>query len=103
MLVVFNPTRMEEFPEIPTLKELGYDFHVSADIMIVAPASIPQPAFDKLQAAFLQAAKGPVFRDMAKKLDIEIIIKKADQVKRELILENENMITLFKEMGILKK
>ncbi len=103
MLAVFNPTRMEEFPEVPTLKELGYDFHVSADMMIMAPASIPQPVFDKLQAAFLQAANGPVFKDMVKKLDLEVIIKKADQMKRELILENANMIKLFTEMGILKK
>ncbi len=103
MLVVFNATRNEEFSEIPTLKELGYDFHVSADMIVIAPADIPQPAFHKLEAAFLRAANGQVFKDMAKKLDVGIVIRKTDQVKKGLSLENENMITLFKDMGILKK
>lgn len=48
ILASFTDKRLESFPEVPTLKENGYNVLFGSARAIVAPAGTPQPILDKL-------------------------------------------------------
>lgn len=50
-LAAWSPERLKDFPNVPTLKELGYDLDLSNWIGVFAPKGTPQPIVDKLSAA----------------------------------------------------
>jgi tripartite-type tricarboxylate transporter receptor subunit TctC len=63
LLVVYSEKRMPAFPNVPTLKELGYDFVVVTNYVIYAPAGTPAPIVKKLDEAFKKAMDDPEFVD----------------------------------------
>ena len=62
------------FPDIPTFKELGYDFTNEAMFVIAAPKGTPPSIVNKLDDAFRKAMDDPEFLAIMKKLEIEVIM-----------------------------
>lgn len=59
-LAVLSDQRNPEFPDVPTLAELGYkDIRYEAWIGFLAPAGTPKPIVDRLNAAIATAMKSP--------------------------------------------
>ncbi len=56
-LAMISETRSPKLPDVPTLKELGYDFANDAVFAVLAPANIDPAVAQKLEAAFARAAK----------------------------------------------
>lgn len=54
-VAVTTSTRSPAIPEIPTMKELGYNYEVPFWTAIYAPKSTPKPIVDKLAAAAQKA------------------------------------------------
>jgi len=60
VLGVFNTERIPEYPDVPTLGELGYyDQWLGSSRCIVAPAGTPQEILDYYEAAFQQLMADP--------------------------------------------
>jgi tripartite-type tricarboxylate transporter receptor subunit TctC len=60
VFAVMTSTRSSVLPEIPTLKELGFDGVEAASFTgILAPAGLPPAILDRLQRAVLKAASTP--------------------------------------------
>ena len=57
ILAMAEPKRLPNFPQIPTLTELGYPIVANGNFYILAPKGTPQPIVDKLNTAFVQAFK----------------------------------------------
>jgi tripartite-type tricarboxylate transporter receptor subunit TctC len=57
LLAVISEKRSVNFPDVPTLKELGYDFANDAVFAIVAAAGIDPDRAQKLEDAFAAASK----------------------------------------------
>jgi tripartite-type tricarboxylate transporter receptor subunit TctC len=70
-LGVFANDRLEQFPDVPTFKEKGYDVFPYGPVMqmayIVAPANLPEDVRTKLTTAFRAAIQDPRFKEFAKK------------------------------------
>src|SRR5476651_2330984 len=60
-LVNFGATRSKLLPDVPTLKELGYDVEYYLWVEIFAPKGTPQPIVTTLRAAIKQAAHSGAF------------------------------------------
>lgn len=58
-MAIAGPKRVPTLPEVPTLKELGYDVDVSQWYGLFAPAKTPKPIIDKLHQAVVQALNDP--------------------------------------------
>jgi tripartite-type tricarboxylate transporter receptor subunit TctC len=58
--------RLADFPEVPTLKELGYDIVFENYIVITAPKGVPDAVIEKLSATFAKAIQQPEYIDMMK-------------------------------------
>lgn len=58
-LATMAPDRMKDYPEIPTLLELGYNFSFVDTFMLSAPKGVPADVVAKLDAAIKQAINDP--------------------------------------------
>jgi tripartite-type tricarboxylate transporter receptor subunit TctC len=59
ILALAMDTRMADFPDVPTFKELGFDLVESVDRGVVVPPKTPPEIIAKLEAAFLEIAANP--------------------------------------------
>ena len=60
-LALFGAKRSKALPEVPTLKELGYDVEYYLWVGIFAPKGTPAKATEALRAAIDKAAHSPAF------------------------------------------
>ena len=58
--------RLADFPEVPTLKELGYEIVFENYVVITAPKGVPDPVIQKLSAAFAKAIQDPEYMTLMK-------------------------------------
>jgi tripartite-type tricarboxylate transporter receptor subunit TctC len=62
-LAVVNPTRLPEYPDVPTMAEVGFpDVGTSAWQAMFAPAGTPKEILDTIQKAAVQAMQTPAAR-----------------------------------------
>jgi len=68
-LAVAGPYRMEEMPDVPTLRELGIAFDVPVfGFDFWGPANMPSALADRISRAIEQAVKDPAFVEASKVL-----------------------------------
>jgi tripartite-type tricarboxylate transporter receptor subunit TctC len=60
-LVLFGASRSKALPDVPTLKELGYNVEYYLWVGIFAPKGTPAPVTTKLRASIKDAAHSPAF------------------------------------------
>jgi tripartite-type tricarboxylate transporter receptor subunit TctC len=84
LLVVYSEKRMPAFPNVPTLKELGYDFVVETNYVIYTPAGTPAPIVKKLDEAFKKAMDDPEFIAYMKKAEMPAIYRNTADTKKAL-------------------
>jgi tripartite-type tricarboxylate transporter receptor subunit TctC len=63
MLTVSSDKRIDAFKDVPTLKEQGIDLELIQFRAVSVPKGTPQPIIDKLEAAFIKAAKSQEWID----------------------------------------
>lgn len=71
-LAGFGAQRAAAAPEVPTLKELGYDVEFSLWVGVFAPKGTPRAAVTRLREAARQAVAAQPFKDAVKNLGDEI-------------------------------
>ncbi|MFA5521714.1 MAG: tripartite tricarboxylate transporter substrate binding protein [Castellaniella sp.] len=84
-LVSIGETRWTDFPEIPTLKEMGLDVIAASEIAFFAPAGTPEAILGQLQAAAFEATNDPGVRKQLQDLGLQVTNKPADQVRQWMI------------------
>ena len=70
LLAVISEKRSVKFPDVPTMKELGYDFANDAVFAIVAPAGIDPVIEKKLEDAFAAATKTKDYLETLDKINM---------------------------------
>jgi tripartite-type tricarboxylate transporter receptor subunit TctC len=73
-LGVTSPRRMSQYPDIPTLDELGLKgFDGGAWIGVLGPAGVPAPIVDKLNRELVSALNDPAVRAKATEFGVELL------------------------------
>ena len=67
-----GPKRVALFPELPTLKEAGYDVELTLWAGYFAHAKTPATAVKAWQAALRESAQDPKFRDAMTKISVTV-------------------------------
>lgn len=80
-LAVTGATRHPYFPDIPTLKELGYDVEYYLWIGLFLPRGTPAGPTKVLREAVRQAVEDPAFKSAMEKIQVPIAYKDADEFK----------------------
>jgi len=100
LLVCWNDKRMPFYPNVPTLKEKGYDFSVQAIIVIYAPANTPKEVIATLSKAFRQASETNEVKQILHQLSYPHDIKESDELIQTIKRDYELNGKLFKELGL---
>ena len=84
ILVQTGPSRNKEFPDIPTLKELGYDIETYTCYGFIAPKGLPEEIREKLEKAFSRAIQDPSFAKVLHTAGFTLMERKGADFGREL-------------------
>ena len=77
-LAVVNHIRLADYPDIPTMKEVGYpDVGTVAWNGLFAPAATPKPVLDALYAIVAKAMASPEVQEKFKKQNYNIVPSKS--------------------------
>ena len=72
VLGVMDVKRHPDFPNVPTMKEEGYDVVFTMWRSVLAPKGTPQPILDKLEGAFQRLSEDRSFKALIKSLGDEV-------------------------------
>ena len=75
---------MKAFPNVPTMRELGYDFINDTIYLIAAPKGTPEPIVKKLDDALHKAMDDPRFLDVLAKIDHEPTYRGSEETQKYL-------------------
>jgi tripartite-type tricarboxylate transporter receptor subunit TctC len=103
LLAVLGESRLPDFPDVPTVKELGYPFVNVSGVAIAGPKGLPKLILKKLEDALTEASKDPKFQDVLKKFDLPYVYKNSEQLGKEIPFLYANWGILLKELGIISK
>jgi tripartite-type tricarboxylate transporter receptor subunit TctC len=73
LLATWGEQRTQDFKDVPTLKEAGYNVVVDAPNGVGAPAGVPAEVVAKLRAAFKAAVQSPEFKAACDKIDAPLM------------------------------
>lgn len=103
VLTFMGEKRNDLYPDVPILKEAGYNYVDSTVFTIVGPAGIPRDRMKKIDQAFKLAWESKTFQDTLKKLNM---VPKyyagqeyADFIKSEWYLWEK----MLKDLGVIEK
>jgi tripartite-type tricarboxylate transporter receptor subunit TctC len=91
--------RHPAFPDVPTLKELGYDVQFSQWTGLFVPAGTPQPVIAKLREAARAAVQDPTFRAALSKVETPIQYLDQPQFQAFWDTDAEKLAAVVKRIG----
>lgn len=102
LLAVMGGERSDDYPEVPSIKELGYpSLTYQVWYLIAGPKNMEKAIVKKLEEAFRKAMDSSDFIKLAK--DLEVWTKKplsGDDLKEALIRRSAKNEELFKKLGM---
>ena len=104
LFAVMEEERMESFPDVPTVVELGYPYPLPLVVFLYGPKGIPEPLVKKLEDAFDKASQSATYKKVATE---NALFSKKNMLREELakFLDNEKTKTgdIIKKLGLGKK
>ena len=100
LAVTSTDKRDPDFPDVPALKDLGYQDLPPQEYLLVGPKGLPDRIFKKLEAGFRQAAYSPEFQKSLKNLSVPFSFKDRRQLEAELPKNYQLYTQLLKDIGI---
>jgi len=100
--LIAQTTRMrnKEFPEVPTLIELGYDIETAVFWGIIGPKDLPKQIQKKLEEAFTKAAHDPSIPQVMYNCDFTFFYRNADDFGKYIKEAYEASEKVFRELGL---
>jgi tripartite-type tricarboxylate transporter receptor subunit TctC len=98
-LAVTGATRHPYFPDVPTLKELGYDVEYYLWIGLFAPKSTPAGPMKVLREAVRKAVQDPEYRAALDKIQVPIAYKDADDFRAWWDADSAKLADVIRRIG----
>lgn len=101
LLAVTGDERDEKYPDIPTFKELGYDYPVSVYFCLVGPGKMDADVTQYLSEIVQETLEDPGVQDAFSKLDQPISFTGADDFSVRVTEDLDLYHGLMKDMGVI--
>jgi tripartite-type tricarboxylate transporter receptor subunit TctC len=104
LLALMGDERMESYPDVPTLKELGYPLTLQALYLMIGPKNMDKAIVQKLEDAFNKAMETPAYVKLAQ--DLQIWAKNrlsGDSLREELERRDKAFGELIRKLGMEAK
>jgi tripartite-type tricarboxylate transporter receptor subunit TctC len=102
VLGVFDEKRLEQLPDVPTLKESGYDIDAYAWYSLVAPAGTPRETIEKLNRTINEIL---LSKDFAAKANTLGVVRRGgtpEDLTRFIKSEYDRWAPVITELGLAK-
>lgn len=103
LLGVPSAKRLAGLPNVPTLKEQGYDIHAGGMRGFVAPAAIPRDAAKMLEDTLAKVHKSAAWKDYMARNMYEDVYLNAEEFSRWLTDQKGELTQYLNEMGLALK
>lgn len=103
LLVVYTGTRSARYPDVPTLKELGFDMVFPSPLEIMGPKALPKPIVQKVQDSFKKALEDPEYQTILKKYDMATTYMNSEDCEKADRKEAEDLKKIVMQLGMYKK
>jgi putative tricarboxylic transport membrane protein len=102
LLAVTGERRFKTAPDIPTLKELGYNIMVATGRGFAMPPGVPPAAAAAMEAALKRVHDSAAYREYSERNMFEDAYVGSAEFARELVRERAEHIDFLKSIGIVK-
>lgn len=103
LLATHGEKRMKNFPNVPTFRDLGYDFINETVFMIAAPKGTPAPVIKKLDESFHKAMDDPKFIETIANIEFAVSYRNSADTKKYLDDAAARFADMIKKLGIQKE
>ena len=103
LLVTHGEKRMKIFPNVPILRDLGYDFINETVFMIAAPKGTPAAIVKKLDEALHNAMDDPEFIKTIQSLEFDVSYRNSEDTKKYLEDAYNRFAIMIKKLNITKE
>jgi tripartite-type tricarboxylate transporter receptor subunit TctC len=104
MLVLFIADKRDsDFPDVPTLKELGCKDAPAYGYIVLGPKGMPDAIFKKLSETFRKVAEGPDFQKALANLEVSYEYKDGRQLEKDVRIEYEFYKDFLQKTGATKR
>jgi tripartite-type tricarboxylate transporter receptor subunit TctC len=103
LLAVYGEKRMTDFPNAPTLLELGYQITAPSLISIIGPKGLSPQIVETLHSAFKKAMDDPDFIKVSNQADQPLLYRGPQDLAKHLVRMNEEVGTLVRNLGLRKE
>jgi tripartite-type tricarboxylate transporter receptor subunit TctC len=98
-LAVTSDKRLSAYPDVPTLKELGYDVEYYIWCGLFAPQATPKETLKILREAVQKVVATPEFKTAMEKMNTPIDYRDADDFKKFWDADAERLIKTIRQIG----
>jgi len=100
LLAVFGEKRMIDFPEVPTLLDLGYSITAPSLGSVVGPKGLSPQVVEMLHRAFKKAMEDPDFIRISRQMDMPLVYRSPQELAKHLLEMNEEVGSLIRSLGL---
>jgi tripartite-type tricarboxylate transporter receptor subunit TctC len=102
-LAVWGDKRLDSMPDVPSMKELGYDatFYIWSGLF--APAATPAPVLNALRDAVKKTVADPEFKEAMAKVETPIAYLDAPEFKTFLDRDAKRLTVAVEKIGKVKE
>ena len=100
LLAMHGAKRWKEFPDVPTFKELGYDFVHETYSVFLAPKGTPAPVIKKLDEALRKALQDKEVADLYAKFGVDLAYRDHVQTTKDIYESRDVVGRAMKAIGI---
>ncbi|MEW6264463.1 MAG: tripartite tricarboxylate transporter substrate binding protein [Thermodesulfobacteriota bacterium] len=103
LLAVYGEKRMIDFPEVPTLVELGYPIVASSLGGIIGPKGLSPQTVETIRGAFKEAMDDPDYVKIGRQMDMTPVYRGPQEFAKHLEEINEEVGVLIRSLGLRKE
>lgn len=100
LLAITSGSRMKGFPDVPTIRELGYDFSTDSVSVLVAPQGTAPSTVQKLNDAFRKAMNEPEYVQLMQNLQLDASYRNSEELKRYMEDVSREFAKVIKSLRI---
>lgn len=104
LLVLYNTEKRDpNFPQVPTLKEIGCPDAPALGYIVVGPKGMPPAVTKKLEETFKKVSESPTFQKVLTNFDLPYDYKGSTQLEKDVPLEHESFKNSLQKVGAKKE
>ena len=100
LLVTWGAERTKNWPDVPTLKDLGIKLVANSPYGIAGPKGIDPKVVQKLHDAFAKAVQDPLYLESLRKFDQELAYLNTADYERHAVEQIEEAKKLIADLGL---